>query len=432
MTRLTICVGGGGVGKTTTSAALALHLARAGARSLVITVDPARRLADALGAEVGQAAKPAPIDPRAGGRLFAKMPDPRSSMDDFTDWLFVDPVRRERFRANPAVKEMANSIAGIHEILTIALLQHEVDSGNYDEVVLDTAPSRHALAFLTYPSRLLEMLEAKALAWLATVAEVANPDEAEAPPAAGLLAWGKAKVEALFAKVLGLSGLRDLSSMFADLASVRDRWAALARRTQALLTDPSTRYLLVGAPTGGALDDISYLMTSLEKRKLKPTAVVLNRSEHEPPACERGVASLLAQRPGLIDTADEQLLRQTLQQLGAEHSARESAADVAARTLVSRLPRSTPIVRLPFVGPAPPSQIVLTLADEWAKVKGLLASPRRAAGVPESGAPAALFVLSAIASWHRRRREDDGRGRQHHRLSISELQHLQEGAPLAL
>jgi anion-transporting ArsA/GET3 family ATPase len=369
-TRLTICVGGGGVGKTTTSAALALHLARAGARSLVITVDPARRLADALGAEVGQASKPAPIDPRAEGRLFAKMPDPRSSMDDFTDWLFVDPERRARFRANPAVKEMADSIAGIHEILTIALLQNEVDSGNFDEVVLDTAPSRHALAFLTYPSRLLEMLEAKALAWLATVAEVANPDDADAPPKSGLFAWGRSKVEALFSRVLGVAGLRDLSAMFGDLASVRDRWAELARRTQTLLGDPRTRYLLVGAPTGGAIDDVTYLVDSLERRKLRPTAVVLNRAEYEPPACEKGVISLLDGRPGLVTPADDQLLRETLRQLSAEHKAREAAADEASRILTARLPRRTPIIRLPFVGPAPPNEIVLALADEWDRTKG--------------------------------------------------------------
>lgn len=368
--RLTVCVGGGGVGKTTSSAALGLHMARAGARTLVITVDPARRLADALGVELGQATKPANIDERAGGRLFARMPDPRLSMDDFTQWLFTDEQRRARFRDNRAVKEMADSIAGIHEILTVALLQNEVDSGNYDEVVLDTAPSRHALAFLTYPTRLLDMLEAKALSWLASAADSADPDEQNDPSAAGaIFAWGKARLESLFGRVIGLPGLRSLSSMFGDLFAVRERWAALARRSQTMLADPSSRYLLVGAPSGGALDDIAYLAQSLERHHLKPTAVVLNRAEREPPACEQQVLTLLGNKPPLVSDDDTRVLKLTLDTLHAEHTARKSAADEAAKTLAKRIPRSTPIIRLPFVGPASPSAIVLALADEWAKQK---------------------------------------------------------------
>ncbi len=368
--RLTVCVGGGGVGKTTSSAALGLHLARAGSRTLVITVDPARRLADALGVELGQATRPALIDPRAQDRLFARMPDPRSSMDDFTLWLFTDEQRRQRFRENRAVQEMADSIAGIHEILTVALLQNEVDSGNYDEVVLDTAPSRHALAFLTYPNRLLDMLEAKALSWLAAAADNSEEKEEESSSAAGaIFAWGKARLEALFARVIGLPGLRSLSSMFGDLFTVRERWAALARRTQVMLADPGTRYLLVGAPTGGALDDVAYLAGSLERQKLRPTAIVLNRSEREPPPYEREVRALLDGNPNLVTTADQQILRQTLDVLAAEHAARKTAADEATRQLGKRLPRGIPVVRLPFVGPASPRDIVVSLADEWARIK---------------------------------------------------------------
>ncbi|HQB46917.1 MAG TPA: ArsA-related P-loop ATPase, partial [Polyangiaceae bacterium] len=177
-TRLSVCVGGGGVGKTTTSAALALSLAQRKRKTLVITVDPARRLADALGTEVGRHAQPVTLD-RAGGMLFARMPDSRMSLDDFVLWLFEDPVQRQRVMNNPAYRELGDSLAGVHELITIGLLQTEIDSGHWDEVVLDTAPSRHALAFLTYPSRLLGLLEAKALAWLAALASTADPSQAE-------------------------------------------------------------------------------------------------------------------------------------------------------------------------------------------------------------------------------------------------------------
>ena len=363
--RLTICVGGGGVGKTTTSAALALHLARGGARTLVITVDPARRLADALGVEIGQATRPAPIDPRPGVKLFAKMPDPRSSLDDFMVWLFLDETQRKRVVQNPAYRELADSLAGVHELLTIGLLQHEIDSGSFDEIVLDTAPSRHALAFLTYPSRLLELLEAKALGWLAAAAESTRDDA----PRSGIFAWGRSKVEGLFGRLVGVSALRNLSSLFAELASVRGRWAELARKTDSMLGAESTRYLVVGAPTGGAIEDVTFLLRSLERRRLRAHAVVLNRAERAPPPCERGVLGMLVGGQSGLGAAEIAVLRETLTSLAAEHATRQAAADLAERTLTPRLPRGTPIVRLPFVGPAQPSEIVLALADAWDDVK---------------------------------------------------------------
>jgi anion-transporting ArsA/GET3 family ATPase len=367
--RLTISVGGGGVGKTTTSAALALSMARGGARTLVITVDPARRLADALGASIGQATRPAPIDPRAEGRLFAKMPDPRESIDDFMAWLFVDEAQRRRVMTNPAYAELSDSLAGVHELLTVGLLQTEIDSGKFDEIVLDTAPSRHALGFLTYPSRLLELLEARALSWLASAAEATREDA----PRRGFLSWGRSKVEGVFGRLVGASAVRNLSALFAELASVRERWAELARKTDVLLGDPRTRYLLVGAPSGGAIADIAYLSKSLARRKLRPTAIVLNRAEREPPACEAGVRALLD--AGKVPEGDVAVLKETLDQLSLEHRARAAAAAEATRELEIRLGRSTRVVRLPFVGPAQPSEIVLALADAWTDAKLLRFGP---------------------------------------------------------
>lgn len=362
--RLTVCVGGGGVGKTTTSAALALQLARAGARTLVLTVDPARRLADALGVEVGQAAAPVALCPRAGGRFFARMPDTRASMGELMQWVFEDPAQRERVETNPAYRELADSLAGMHELLTVTLLQHEANAGRYDEIVLDTAPSRNALSFLTFPARFLELLEAKALGWLAAVA--GNPQSG--PPSSrrgGLFAWGRSKVETLFGRIVGLEALRNLSALFAEMVSVRARWAELVRESDRLLRAPTTRYFVVGAPSGGAVSDVLFLFGALDRHKVRPAAVVLNRSEAGVPPLEREVQALLDARPGLVPSADEAALRATLQGLALEHRARAAAADVAARTLAARAPRGVPLYRLPFVGPASPPEIVLGLADAW-------------------------------------------------------------------
>ncbi len=364
--RLTVSVGGGGVGKTTTSAALALQLARAGARTLVLTVDPARRLADALGVEVGQAAAPVSICPRAKGRFFARMPDTRGSMGELMEWVFEDPAQRERVVSNPAYRELADALAGMHELLTITLLQHEANSGRYDEIVLDTAPSRNALAFLTFPARFLELLEAKALSWFAAVSGARDGG----PPSSrrGLFAWGRSKVETLFGRIVGLEALRNLSALFAEMVSVRARWAELVRESDRLLRAPSTRYFVVGAPSGGAVSDVLFLLGALERRKVRPTALVLNRSEVGVPPLEREVQALLDARPGLVPAADEAALRATLQGLALEHRARAAAADGAARALAARAPRGVPLYRLPFVGPATPPEIVLGLADAWAEL----------------------------------------------------------------
>ena len=366
MTRLTVSVGGGGVGKTTTSAALALAMARAGRRTLVITVDPARRLADALGAEVGQRAVPVDFGTESKGMLFARMPDPRASLDDFVEWLFEEPARREHVRNNPAYRELGDSLAGVHELVTIGLLQHEVDSGLYDEVVLDTAPSRHALAFLTYPSRLLGLLEAKALSWLAALAKTAELTPIEHAPRTGLLEWGRSKVEALMGRIVGLEGLRNLSALFGDMVAVRERWATLARRTHDMLSDSSTRYFIVGAPTGGALADVSFLVTNLQRHHLRPGAIVLNRAEEDPPASEQLLLDAL--REGRASELDERrtiALVRCLEGMREEHAVRSAAARHAIEHLEKVAPLNTRIVRLPFVHRNEPRAIVAALADAW-------------------------------------------------------------------
>ncbi len=364
-TRLTVSVGGGGVGKTTTSAALAVAMAKKHKRALVITVDPARRLADALGAEVGQVARPVSICPQSDGYLFGRMPDPRASLDDFVQWLFEDPVRRAHVVANPAYRELGDSLAGVHELVTIGLLQHEIDSGAYDEVVLDTAPSRHALAFLTYPGRLLGLLEARALSWLAALAHAAEPESLGPHPHTGLLEWGRSKVEALVGKIVGLEGLRNLSALFGDMVAVRERWSTLARRTNAMLRDPSTRYFVVGAPTGGALADVEYLISNLTRHQLRTSAIVLNRAETEPPASERVLLEALDNGGLGIPSREHDALQKLLITMRTEHETRGEAASLACGRLQAIAPAGTQVARLPFVHRNDPRAIVLGLADAW-------------------------------------------------------------------
>ena len=367
-TRLSICIGGGGVGKTTTSAALALSFARRNRRTLVITVDPARRLADALGTEIGWRSQCVPIE-SANGLLFAQMPDTRMSIDDFVTWMFQDPVRRKRVMENPAYRELGDSLAGVHELITIGLLQTEVDGGCWDEIVLDTAPSRHALAFLTYPSRLLGLLEAKALTWLAAMAATSDPSISQSRPKSGLFEWGRSKAESLMGKIVGLDGLRSLSELFGDMVSVRERWAGLAHRTEALFRNPSTRYLIIVAPTGGALADARYLASNLRRIDLRPSSIVLNRAECSAPPCESRIR--LAIESGFdfvgrgVPSDHIGALLQTLKTMEIEHQARSDAARSALHTLESLCPSNVRITRLPFVYRSEPAAIVRAISDAW-------------------------------------------------------------------
>jgi anion-transporting ArsA/GET3 family ATPase len=293
------------------------------------------------------------------------MPDTRASLDDFVEWLFEDPIRRARVRGNPAYRELGDSLAGVHELVTIGLLQNEADSGNYDEIILDTAPSRHALAFLTYPSRLLGLLEARALNWLAALAQSADPAVLETQPKAGLFRWGRAKVESVFGSIVGIEGMRNLSALFADMVAVRERWAALARRTNQLFQSATTRYLIIGSPSGGAIADVAYLLSNLKRHALHPSAIVLNRAEQDAPECELTLLEALSKSAFGMNAGQHAALLGVLHTLASDHQARAIAAHRAAEELKGLVPDQTSLVRLPYVHRSEPSAIVLALADAW-------------------------------------------------------------------
>ncbi|MEJ7734507.1 MAG: ArsA-related P-loop ATPase [Polyangiaceae bacterium] len=257
-----VCAGGGGVGKTTFSAALALSLARAGKRTLVVTVDPARRLADALGIAIGTEACSVDVEPGLEGRLHALMPEPESAVRLCLDYVFEgEPEARARVLDNSLYRALEDAIAGVHELLSVVLVARAAELLDVDRVVVDTAPSRHALDFVTYPGRLATLLEGRAMGWLARL--TARGDEAPAS-ARGLIAWGKRRVEKALGRVLGPHVLHDLASIFSDLSVVRHRFSAVTRQAEALLLGPSTRFVLVAAPTGSAAADAEYLAQRIE------------------------------------------------------------------------------------------------------------------------------------------------------------------------
>ena len=166
--RVVVCVGCGGVGKTTVAAAIALEAARAGRRALVITIDPARRLADALGVEtLGNQPEPLPraaldaLGVPAEGSLSALMLDMKRTFDDLVARFAESPAARERVLGNPIYRHVSDALAGSVEYSAMEKVYELSRSDDYDTLVVDTPPAQHALDFLDAPERLLEFLDSR-------------------------------------------------------------------------------------------------------------------------------------------------------------------------------------------------------------------------------------------------------------------------------
>ena len=358
-----VCAGGGGVGKTTTSAALALALARRQAPTLVVTVDPARRLAQAMGVEIGDTPTQVVMDGEPSGSLWALMPEPRASTTAFVHLLFRDePAALARVLGNPIYDSLADAMAGVHELVSLILIVDAIAARDYSYLVLDTAPSRHAVDFVSYPGRLTSLLESRALGWFGTLAQRADVAFGESPSSPGdkrtrgrgLLDWGKRRVEGTIAKVLNPTLIGDFTQLFADLNLVRHRFARLARDAESLLLGERAHYALVGVPTRAAQDDVLYLGQRLEHLGSEPGVVVLNRADHAGPDWLSALHDDHPMTPRL---------RETVGKILRERHRRSLTARDMADALAGEL-HGVPQIRLPTIEARDPAAVVRALADE--------------------------------------------------------------------
>ncbi len=162
--RVVVCAGGGGVGKTTSSAALSMAAARRGDRVLIVTIDPARRLADALGVSLDSHVHRVELPAASKGELYALMPDPRNAMRMFVQLLFPNDLEAlQRVLKNRMYQVMEDAVPGNHELVAVTLVTRHMSEKPLDLIVIDTAPSRNALDFVTYPKRLAELLGGRAM-----------------------------------------------------------------------------------------------------------------------------------------------------------------------------------------------------------------------------------------------------------------------------
>ena len=268
--RVVICAGAGGVGKTTISAAVGLALAAEGRRVAVVTIDPARRLAEALGlAELGN--EPQLVAPslfegtglKLRGELHAMMLDAKRTFDDLIELLAPSAEAANAILSNPVYHRLSTAVAGSQEYTAVAKLSELVRGGRFDTIVLDTPPSRSAIDFLEAPDRLLSFLEGRAAAGLLS-------PTGHAAHAAGL-------VFAALRRITGVALLDDLTAFFALIAELLAGFHERAAAVGELLADPSTAFLIVASPERAPVEEAIFFAQRLQSSGLQPRGLILNR-----------------------------------------------------------------------------------------------------------------------------------------------------------
>ncbi|HEU4703787.1 MAG TPA: ArsA-related P-loop ATPase [Conexibacter sp.] len=345
-TRVCVVGGSGGVGKTTSSAALAAGMAARGLNVAVVTIDPAQRLATALGLDaLGN--EPHRIEPErfgdAGlplgdGELWAMTLDPKRTFDDLIARLSPDAETRERILGNRVYRELSDAIAGSQEFTAVAKLHELAQAGRWDLLVLDTPPSRNALDFLDAPDRLRAFFEGRALQTLLRGG------------GAGLrlLGRGTGLVVGLLRRVTGAELLSDLSDFFRLLGGLLGGFRARAAEVEALLRAPGTTFLLVTSPEREPIDEALFFRRRLRDAGMALGGAIVNRVHVDELAEDDGALEQLPRRLEQEACLSPALAKLVATAFADEHAlARRDAANVAH--LHERLGADVPLLRVPLL-----------------------------------------------------------------------------------
>ncbi len=268
--RVIVTCGTGGVGKTTLSAALALQAARLGKKSLVITVDPARRLRSALGlSQLGDS----PIDLTAtiqpplppGGGYFAVVPDPEKTLESLIHSLSPSKEQAEKLLSNPIFTMMSRQFSGAHDYMAMQRLLILVDDPAYDCVILDTPPSRNTLHFLNAPRVLGKVFEEKLFQWVAK-------------PAKNWMGKGLQIVLDILAQLTGKHFVTDLVAFLSGVFHLQEGFEARIKRMNALLESDRLGFLLVTVPSASTLPEAEAFVSHLRSKGYYLDGILLNRT----------------------------------------------------------------------------------------------------------------------------------------------------------
>jgi anion-transporting ArsA/GET3 family ATPase len=325
--RIVVCCGAGGVGKTTTAAALALRaVERHGRRTVVLTIDPARRLAQSLGlTELDNTPRQVKgIDTEtAGGELHAMMLDMKRTFDEVVQ-AHTDPDRAAEIFANPFYQAMSSTFSGTQEYMAMEKLGQLRARDEWDLIVVDTPPSRSALDFLDAPARLSRFLDGKMLRLLLA------PARAGGRSMFSLVTASFGVFSRVVQKVLGAQLLTDLSGFVAALDSMFGGFRQRAEQTYRILQDRETAFLLVAAPEPDAVREAAYFAERLGQERMPLAGLVLNRV-HRAVADGLSTQRSLAAAAALDGTGDQEVTADVLRVHAALVQQAERERQVAAR-----------------------------------------------------------------------------------------------------
>ena len=334
-----ICAGSGGVGKTTTSAALAAGLAARGQRVAVLTIDPAKRLADSLGLDE-LVNEPRRVDPRlferAGvemrGELWAMMLDAKATFDDVVRRHAPDAETRDRILQNRIYRQISNALAGSQEYMAMEKLFEIHQEGRYDFLVLDTPPSRNALDFLDAPKRLTQFIEGRGMAMFMKPTGFATR----------VVGRGSSMAFSVLKRITGLDLLADLSEFFQAFSGMVDGFRERAKRVSELLSDPATTFMVVCGPQGEPISEAVYFHRKLVEAQLPVGGVIVNKVHYQADAEAGGEAEV-----DLRDLLDDELAARVASNFAdyqalAQRDARN--VDHLARELNARR-----VIRVPYM-----------------------------------------------------------------------------------
>jgi anion-transporting ArsA/GET3 family ATPase len=282
-TRIIVCCGSGGVGKTTVAAAIGLRAAERGRHVVVLTVDPARRLAQSMGlTSLDNTPRLVPgveVDPGlaqdgngadSAGSLHAMMLDMKRTFDEIVE-AHADPDRAAQILANPFYQSLSSSFAGTQEYMAMEKLGQLRRANEWDLIVVDTPPSRSALDFLDAPQRLSRFLDGRLLRLLTAPAKVGGRAYLR------VLNAGFGVVTGVLTKILGTAVLKDVQTFVTALDTMFGGFRERADYTYQLLRAPGTSFLVVAAPEDDALREASYFVERLDQERMPLAGLVLNR-----------------------------------------------------------------------------------------------------------------------------------------------------------
>jgi anion-transporting ArsA/GET3 family ATPase len=348
-----ICAGSGGVGKTTTSAAIAAGMAARGLRVCVLTIDPAKRLADSLGLrELGNEASQ--VDPtlfeRHGiemkGELWAMMLDAKATFDELVARQAPDEESRDRVLDNRIYQQISNALAGSQEYMAMEKLFELHTEGRFDLLVLDTPPTRNALDFLDAPKRLTQFIEGRSLrVFMKPTGLAARVAGRGATVALGVLK-----------RIVGFDLLADLAEFFNAFSGMVDGFQARAKRVNNLLADPHTCFLVVCGPQGEPIDEAVYFHRKLVEAKLPFGGVIVNKV-HYPAEHLRGdgddlegalAARFEAEPFAEMDAAEREDLARRVAENFADYQALAERDARNIEHLAAEL-RTSGVIRVPYL-----------------------------------------------------------------------------------